>query len=374
MHVGLNAQLLSLAENYRGAGISWYIYNLLRQLPGMDSPHQFSVFLNERRYVDKGMSLRYTSWPTQRPLARIMWEQLLLPAQLRRQRVDLLHAMAFAGPLLFQGPMVVTVYDLSFLRFPQAFRPWNRWYLSQFTRWSARRARHVIAISESTRQDVIDFLGVPADRVTVVYCGADPMFRSLPPEQIGEYRRQHNLPDQFVLFLGTLEPRKNLDRLLRAYAEWRKVDPRAPHLVIAGAQGWYYHAVLNLVHGLGLEESVIFLGYVAREDLPLLYNNAHMFVYPSLFEGFGLPVLEAMACGVPVITSNVSSLPEVAGEAAVLVDPTSTDQLRESLVSLWRDSDRRRELAAQGGRQASRFTWKRTAEQTLSVYERAMDT
>jgi glycosyltransferase involved in cell wall biosynthesis len=372
MHVGLNAQLLSLAENYRGAGISWYIYNLLRQLPRIDPSNRFSVFLNERQYVDERVDLHYTRWPAQQPLARIVWEQLILPAQLRRQKVDLIHAMAFAGPLLFNGPMVVTVYDLSFLRFPRAFRPWNRWYLSQFTRWSAHRARHVIAISESTRQDVINFLGMPSDRVEVVYCGADPLFHSLPPEQIQAFRKQHNLPDKFVLFLGTLEPRKNLDRLLRAYAGWWQMDPDAPYLVIAGAQGWYYDAVLSLVHSLGVAERVIFLGYVPREDLPLLYNSADMFVYPSLFEGFGLPVLEAMACGVPVITSNVSSLPEVAGEAAVLIDPTDTDELRESLLSLWRDSDQRRNLAARGKKQASHFTWERAAEQTVSIYERAM--
>ena len=372
MHVGLNAQLLSLAANYRGAGISWYIYNLLRQLPTTGPSHRFSAFLNERQYVDDRMSLHYASWPTQRPLARIVWEQMVLPAQLRRQKVDLLHSLAFAGPLMFRGPMVLTIYDLSFLRFPQAFRPWNRWYLSNFTRWSAHQARRIIAISESTRQDVIDLLGVPADKVDVVYCGADSMFRRLPPAQKERYRRERNLPEQFVLFLGTLEPRKNLERLLRAYAEWRQVDSSAPSLVIAGAQGWYYDAVLNLVHALGLQDAVLFLGYVPKEDLPLLYNNAQMFVYPSLFEGFGLPVLEAMACGVPVITADASSLPEVAGEAAVLVDPTSVEELSMALGSLWTDPDRRRDLAEKGIRQSSRFNWRRTAEETLSVYERAL--
>jgi glycosyltransferase involved in cell wall biosynthesis len=374
MHIGLNAHLLSLGENYRGAGISWYIFNLLRQLAEVETPHELSVYLGERRFKDESgmLSLRYSRWSTQNPLARIVWEQTILPWELQRTQVDLLHAMAFAGPILSHVPMVVTIYDLSFLRFPEAFRPFNRWYLSQFTKLSARRARRLIAISESTRRDVVRYFGVPEDQVDVVYCGVDPWFRPLEAEQQERFRRAYALPDKYILFLGTLEPRKNLDRLVSAYSHWCRAESGVPPLVIAGARGWYYQTVLDLVRTLGLEDMVVLLGYVPQQDLPSLYSSAQMFVYPSLFEGFGLPVLEAMAAGVPVITSNVSSLPEVAGDAGVLVDPTDVEGLAAAIGSLWRDPDRRRSLSSAGIEQASRFSWSDAAQKTMSVYERAM--
>jgi glycosyltransferase involved in cell wall biosynthesis len=372
MHIGLNAHLLSLSRNYRGAGINSYIYYLLKNLGQLDSGHRYSVFLSEHRFADARLRLYYTPWPTHRPVVRILWEQLMQPIALHRREVDLLHAMAFVGPLVTPCPFVVTIYDLSFLHCPDAFRPWNRWYLSTFTALSVRRARRVIVISKSTKRDVVDMLSVPPDRVDVVYCGVDEIFHPLPAAEVANFRHERALPDRFILFLGTLEPRKNVQKLIRAYSRWRKVEPGIPKLVVAGGKGWYYDRIFDEVESLGLTGEVIFPGYVMQEDLPWWYSAADLFVYPSRFEGFGMPVLEAMACGTPVVTTNVAALPEVAGDAALLVDPDDETQLVEVMRQALRDEALRQEMRAKGLAQAAGFTWARTARQTADTYDRAL--
>ncbi len=373
MHVGLNAQLLTLKQNYRGAGINAYIFHLLRTIGELDLPHYFTVFLGERGFRHENLDLRYTSWPTYHPWVRIIWEQVALPVLLRGVGADILHAMAFVIPLMIHCPSVVTIYDLSFLHYPQAFRPFNRWYLSHFTPPSVRKARRVIAISESTRQDVIREFHVPAERVDVVHCGVDPSFRPLPTNKVENFRQEHQLTEPFVLFVGTLEPRKNVELLIRAYARWRAKSTRAPKLVIAGAKGWYFETIFRTVTKLGLDGDVLFPGYIAAEQLPLWYNAATLFVYPSIFEGFGLPVLEAMACGTPVVCSNVSSLPEVAGDAAMLVSPNDETELAEAMNTVWESPTLRCEMVERGFARARALTWARAAMQTVQTYERALE-
>lgn len=372
-HVGLNAHLLSLSQSYRGAGISWYIYNLLKQLPQMAAPDFcYSAFLHDAAFVGQapGLNLHFSRLPTNRPIVRIFWEQVLQPLALRQAGVNLLHAMAFVAPLAAPCPFVVTVYDLSFMRYPEAFRPFNRWYLSHFTANTVKQARAVITISESTRQDVINLLGAPPDKVHTIYCGVDAEFKPLPPEQVAAFRASRQLPDKFILFLGTLEPRKNVDGLISAYAQWRQQDPNALPLVIAGGKGWYYRHIFEKVEQLNLTDSIRFPGYVPQDELPLWYNAATIFVYPSHFEGFGLPVLEAMACGTPVITSTAASLPEVAGRqgAARLVDSNDMAGLTTALADLGGNKELQMDMSGLGIERAARFSWRKTAQQTLALY------
>jgi glycosyltransferase involved in cell wall biosynthesis len=293
---------------------------------------------------------------------------------LRRAGVDLLHALAFVAPLAAPCPFIITVYDLSFIRYPEAFRPLNRWYLSRFTAHSVKRAGAIITISESTRQDVIKLLGAPPERVHTVYCGVDQEFRPLSEAKIAAFKVARQLPDTFILFLGTLEPRKNVEGLIRAYARWRQQAPGAPPLFLAGGKGWYYTTIFQLVEALNLTDHVHFPGYVPQEELPLWYNAATLFIYPSHFEGFGLPVLEAMACGTPVITSTVSSLPEVAGSdgAAYLVHPADTEALANSLAELMNQPDRRKSMSVLGQQRAAEFRWKKTAQETVAVYRKVL--
>ncbi|NJN99203.1 MAG: glycosyltransferase family 4 protein [Anaerolineales bacterium] len=374
MHIGLNAHLLSLSQSYRGAGISWYIFNLLKNLAGASPDFCYSAFLSEPAFQEPALALHLSRLPTQRPAARILWEQFIQPLALRQARVDMLHALAFVAPLATPCPFVVTVYDLSFLRYPDAFRPFNRWYLREFTARSVKRARAIIAISESTRQDVINWLGAPPERVHTVYCGVDEAFRPLPAAEVAAFKAAKRLPDTFVLFLGTLEPRKNVDGLIRAYACWRKQEPDVPPLVIAGGKGWYYNHIFSLVESLNLTERVRFTDYVPQSELPLWYNAASLFVYPSHFEGFGLPVLEAMACGTPVITSTVSSLPEVTGNtgAARLVNPADADALAAAMREVMADTDLRAAMSQQALIRANYFSWDKTAHETVEVYKKAI--
>jgi glycosyltransferase involved in cell wall biosynthesis len=291
--------------------------------------------------------------------------------------MDLLHGLAYAAPLASGCPTVVSVHDLSFLRYPGAFRPFNRSYLSLVTRASARRAACVITASESTRQDIVSLIGVPEDRVAVVPDGVAPEFHPASPDETTSFRQRAGLPERYILFLGTLEPRKNLVRLLEAYALLRSWDreanrataaPSLPPLVIAGGKGWSYQEIFDRVTGLGLADQVIFPGFVAAEDLPWWYRGAEIFVYPSLFEGFGLPVLEAMASGTPTITSNASSLPEVAGDGAILVNPEDTQQIAEAMQRVLTTPSLAAELRAAGIRRAAGFSWERTAAKTREVY------
>jgi glycosyltransferase involved in cell wall biosynthesis len=374
LHVGLNAHLLSLQKSYRGAGINWYIYNLLRHLPQVAGHYRYTAFLSESRFSpEPPLAVCRSRLPTARAPVRIFWEQAIQPAALRRAEVDLLHAMAFVSPLLAPCPAVVTVYDLSFLRFPERFHPLKRLYLRLFTQWSVRRARRVIAISESTQQDVVRLLGKPADWVDVVPCGVDRRFKPQTPAAVRAFRQQQGLPERFILFLGTLEPRKNIVLLLKAYAQLvaRSGDP-PPKLIIAGGKGWFCQEIFAAVEQLDLANRVIFPGYVPEEEKPLWYSAAEIFIYPSLFEGFGLPPLEAMACGTPVIVSDTSSLPEVVGDAGLKVPPTDATALAEAMATLLHHPATRAEWRERGLKQAARFSWLDTARQTVHVYERAL--
>ncbi|HNS51265.1 MAG TPA: glycosyltransferase family 1 protein [Anaerolineae bacterium] len=370
LHVALNAHLLSLAASYRSAGISWYAQNLLRELPAIDPHIRYTVFLNEKRYQGApGLHLRHTHLPAHQPLVRIFWEQCVQPWALVREGADLLHALALVGPVAGTRPMVLTIHDLSFLHYPQNFHAGKRLYLRLFTKWSVQRAQRVIAISESTRRDILDRYGVPEGKVDRIYYGVDPIFRPLPSDRVVEFRARQRLPDRFLLFVGTLEPRKNVTRLIEAYALLPK---GRPPLYIVGGKGWLYDEVFARVEALHLDRAVHFAGHVPGQELPWWYNAAELLVYPSLYEGFGLPPLEAMACGTPVITSGVSSLPEVVGSAGITIDPTDAGALTAAMVRVLAEEEMRRAMKAAGLEQARAFSWQRAAGETVTSYRRAL--
>ncbi len=377
--VGLNAHLLALSQTYRGAGINNYIEQLLRHLPGADGGFAYTAYLHDERFrAPTGMAVCRSRWDTARPWRRIAWEQTRLAVL--SASLDLLHGLAYATPLAARCPTVVTVHDLSFLRFPETLRPFNRYYLGLMTRAATRRAVRVIADSESTRQDVIALCGVPADRVITVHIGVAKQFCPAGPDAVADFRRRpgpcselaDGLPEHFILFVGTLEPRKNLVRLIEAYAGWRQAADRPAKLVIAGGKGWYYERIFARVQELGLTGEVIFPGYLPAAALPWWYRAADLFVYPSVFEGFGLPVLEAMACGTPVITSSASSLPEVAGKAALLVNPDDTGAWANAISRVLAEPAFAAELREAGLQQAARFSWQQTAADTVAVYRAAL--
>ncbi len=374
MRIGINAHKLSFEAGFRQAGTSRYIEALLQQLPRLMPDDELVVYTGAvpGEWVERfpaGIVWKQARFPTSWPPARIFWEQSAGLGLGRREKLDVLHSPLNISPVVTGAPTVVTVHDIAFERFPDHYPASQTRYLSTLTRISARRATRVIAVSDATRRDLIEFYGIPDQRIAVVDNGIDEFFRVPPAESSEAFRCQHGLPGQFLLFVGTLQPRKNLEGLLQAYALIaRKLD--WPLVVIGGA-GWLHSPIQRTVRRLGLANRVRFEGYVDAIELPGWYAAATIFTFPSHYEGFGLPVLEAMACGTPVITSTTSSLPEVAGDSAVLVNPSSPTQIAHAILELAENDGRRRELAERGLRRAAGYSWERTARETLDVYRRA---
>lgn len=371
-HIALNAHLLSGAASYRTAGIHGYLFNTLSHLPGVDPDLAYTLFVGKGQLpVSPKWAVRRSFLPTDNPGLRIVWEQVLAPLELARIRPDLLHGMAFALPLLWRGPSVVTIFDLSFLRYPQRLSSGRRYYLQAMTRASAHHARRVIAISESGRSEICALLGVSPEKVDVALPGVTQDFYPLPVDRVSRFRTEHRLPERFILYVGTIEPRKNLDTLLSAYAQIP--ERKDVKLVLAGGKGWQSERLSALIEELGLAQDVIAAGYVSNDALPLWYNASEVFVYPSVYEGFGMPVLEAMACGRPTIVSNSSSLPEVVGSSGVLVPPTDIAAWADALSALLADPALRVALSDQSQKRARQFRWENTARATVETYHKALD-
>lgn len=374
MRIGINAQLLALNRSYRHAGASRYIYHLIENLQAVDQRNHYTVFTGSQRAREAfpqtfNFDFALTALPTIRPPVRIAWEQFLQPVELGRRRIDMLHSTLNVLPLACPCARVVTIHDVAFLLHPQRFKASKRTYLRNLTRLSVRQANAVIVDAASTKADLVNILGAREEKIVVVPLAPDDDFRPLTSkEALRPFREKYGLPERIILYVGTIEPRKNLLYLIQAYAAIK--DRVEAKLVIAGGKGWFYAEVFKLVQDLKLEQDVIFPGYVPDEELPLWYNAATVFVYPSLYEGFGLPPLEAMACGVPVITSNTSSLPEVVGSAGITIDPTDVEQLSVAMAQVLENEELRSSLRQRGLEQAATFSWEKTARRTLEVYRR----
>jgi len=373
----INALLLTSGHDYRNAGISGYSRELLSLLPAFCHEAKdmlFWAFVSDPAYQPPpGILVHRPNWSTRRPVPRILWEQTLQTHVIQKLNGDLYHGLAFAAPLAAEVPTVITVHDLSFLRYPQTFSSWQRRYLSWVTRESAQRAAAIIAVSESTKNDVVQRLGVPEERVHAIYNGISDRFKPLPAAEIERWRQQNGLPERFIFYLGTLQPRKNVTTLIKAYAQWRQQSGiQDVPLMLAGARGWGYKALFSLVTALHLGDAVRFTGFLPDEELPYWYNAATLFAYPSLYEGFGLPVAEAMACGTPVIAADASALPEVVGEAGLLLPPQDIDAWADALQRVLLDDEEAARLAHAGRQRSLAFSWVRTVRETIGVYRQIL--
>lgn len=380
MKIAINAQLLSTDSSYRGAGVSNYSRHLLTALGALTTEAAYSdlaltAYVNAPDFVAEGISLKRSRLPLHRPLARIAWEQSVLPLRLRLQRPALIHGFVNVLPLATTVPGVVTVHDLSFVRTPELLPAAKRWYLTQLCRASVAKARQVIAVSRQTADDLLHYFGVPAAKVHVIHNGIAPHFTPQPALAIHSLRRRHNLPERFFLYVGTLEPRKNLPLLIRAYARWRKQAAPANQeikLVLAGGKGWFYNEIFRLVTALELTDQILFPGFVPDAELATWYSAALAFIYPSQLEGFGLPVLEAMACGTPVLCSQIPSLCEITGDQALHFPVADPEVGEETLVDLLQqvvtDSALMTVLRNDGLAHAANFSWRRTALATAELY------
>jgi glycosyltransferase involved in cell wall biosynthesis len=365
----------------QGGGIGRYTRNLIRALAELDRDTQYTLFAAGGWGEGDGLggwpdNYRVRSVPLSDRWTTILWQRLRLPVpiQVITGPLNLFHSPDFVLPPVGRTPAILTVHDLSFLRVPQFFVPGFCRYLEGAVSRAVGRARHVLADSESTRRDLIELLAVAPERVTVIYPGVEPRFRPIQDAAVlDRVRARYSLPERFILGLGTLQPRKNFDGLMEAFGRLLAARGDEPeiaglHLVIAGGKGWMYEDTLALPERLGLGTKVHFLGFVDDADLPALYNLAAVLAFPSWYEGFGIPVLEAMACGTLVVAADNSSLPEVVGEAALMVDAAGTDALAEALARLVLDSTVRERLVSAGRKQAQLFTWPAAAQQLLATY------
>jgi glycosyltransferase involved in cell wall biosynthesis len=409
MKIGVDITVLYVA----GAGVFYYRYNLIKAMLARPASHEFVLLdyfpvegdwvrqdpveverlLGDRTEVRRVRAPKYRKlahvslvhrWRLMRlahlvdRLARPAWQAWIKWEGHRRlgaymKEVDVFHSSDVFQCALPWAKNVVTIHDLTSILFPDYHTAQVRESQAKKLRFAQTRADAIITVSESAKQDTVKYLGIDPSRVHVVHNGVAPSFRPLPDTVVKESLSAVALePQSYMLHVGTIEPRKNLVRLLQAYGQAKRRQglsmSKMPKLVQVGMKGWKYDEVFDQVSGLGLDEDVVFLGRVDSGLLPALYNGARLFVYPSLYEGFGLPVLEAMACGTPVVTSNTSSLPEVTGDAAILTDPYDVSQLAEAIEQLLVDRDLASLLQQRGLERAQQFTWESTAQKTLEVY------
>lgn len=368
MRIAISAHSLSR----RQTGVEVYLDRLLRHLPteGGDDYHVFSN-ADPTPWRRPGLRFEPSKLPTSSAATKVLWEQCYLPLLLQRRGIRCAHAPLFVVPWLSEARWIVTIHDLTFFRFPETCAGWRARYQRLMVPLSVRKSARIITDSEAVRRDLIEVLGAPADKTRVVPLGVDAEFfhHCSAPEQEALCRRL-GLALPFVLYVGTLEPRKNLPLLLRAFRN-AVTEARLPHaLVLAGRPGWGAAAVEAEIERCELGDRVLRLGYVDGEDLPALYSAASAVALPSVYEGFGLTALEAMACEAPVLCSDRASLPEVVGDAARLIDASDEAAWTAALIETLGqgDPDERRERTARGRARALRFTWEETARQTRRVY------
>ncbi len=356
------------------AGSARYSVEVARELsrmPGIDlrlltlfAPEVIAARAQERGYPEA----QTMPSPLPRQLHYWLWNMAGLPGPFTKAMAgaDIVHTPVLLVPPKKQTPLIVTVFDLTFLLFPQHHTRYVRLLMASGLRRAVKEADAFLAISENTKRDLVRLSGVSADRVHVTPLAADARFA---PTQDSKMLARYGIKAPYALYVGTLEPRKNISMLLRAFAA---LDDRETTLVLAGAKGWMYDEMFATLEQLHLRERVKTIGFVANEDLPALYSQAQVFVYPSLFEGFGLPILEAMQCGTPVITTNVSSIPEVAGEAAILLAPDDIAGLTQALRRVLSEPGLHEDMRGRSLAQAARFSWRHTAELTAEVYRCAL--
>jgi len=369
MHIAIDGHTIGTQL----AGNVTYITGLLEGLASIDKENHYTLYVfredAEQRYRGRWPNVNVRRLNTGRGrIARYLWS---FREPLREDKPDIFFAQ-FNAPPRIKCKLVTAIHDLSFEHLPETFR-WHEAARMRFAiRRTAVRSDHIVACSEYSRQDVLQTYSLPQDRVTAIHLAAAPSLRSeMDPERLDTIRAKYGLPSDFILGLGSIQPRKNLKRLIEAYAKLAETSD-VPKLVLAGKRAWLYVDSVDAAAEHGVGDRVIFTGFVPQEELAALYSAAKIFVYPSFFEGFGLPPLEAMQCGTPVITGDKTSLPEVVGDAGLMVDPFDLTAIANAMHRLLTDGQLRADLSARGIDRATKFSWTKTARQTLSVFEKVM--
>lgn len=373
MKIGINALYLIPG---RVGGSEIYLRRLISALSRVDGENEYIVFTNRENSgtFEMGPNFREHHCPVRALIRphRIAWEQLVLPYRVREHRLDVLHSPGFVAPFYCPCPSVVTILDLIYMEFPETFPVLARFWMHFLVKHSARRASALITLSGYSRDEILWALDVPSSKVEVVYMGGgEKRGREISREEAEPVLKKYGISRRYILTVAAAHPHKNLLRLIQAYYQLRKSDPGNQLVVVGVMHGRHFSRLSDQVRRLDLEDSVVFTGWVPEEEKEIIYSRARMVAFPSLLEGFGLPILEAMRLGLPVACSDVPSLKEVAGEAAYFFNPYSIEEISRALSACLDDEELRKKLFEKGLVQSSRFTWEKTARDTLRMYERA---
>ncbi|MBU4349100.1 glycosyltransferase family 4 protein [bacterium] len=368
-------------------GIENYIFNLCKNFPLVDKENEYVLFANSFGHYEslktaaeevgvrnyQNMSAKISRVPG--TFFKLLWKYVHAPSAERLVGgIDIFHASDRLDPPLKKAKLVVTIYDLTPIKFKEFFTEKAARYFAEYFKSVIPKADMVVAISQCTKNDILEYFDIAEDRIQVTPLAANDNYkRILDKEVIDGIKEKYGIDKNYVLFVGTLEPRKNIANLVRAYSILPDYLKRDHLLVICGKKGEYYEEIFKTVEKLGLEDKVIFTGYVPDKDIPLLMNGAEIFVYPTFYEGFGLPLIEAMACGTPVISSNISSIPEVIGNAGILINPNDVEELNDAILKLLTSETLKNQLSKKGLKQARKFSWKTTAKKTVEIYNKIGD-
>ncbi|MEO7046915.1 MAG: glycosyltransferase family 1 protein [Ferruginibacter sp.] len=367
MVIGIDANEANVDSR---VGISEFAYQILNKLYEFrredKNEYEFIIYLKAKPLSHLPKETSWWKYTIIRPSR--LWTQIGLPIHLltTSEKPDVFLTLTHYGPRFSRIPTIVSVMDLSFLHFPQTFKKNDLYQLTKWTEYSVRKAKKIITISNSSKDDIIKYYKVPSEKVNVVYLGLKNLAMNEPSEkELSEF----GVNKKFILFVGTLQPRKNISRLIESFAKLPQDIKSDYQLVIIGKKGWLFEEILEAPEKFGVSESVVFLDYVSDIDLPNFYKKAEIFVLPSLYEGFGLPILEAMRYGCPVIASNVSSLPEAGGDAALYFEPENTNDIKNIIEKVLTDNALREKMIVRGREHYKKFTWEKAAKQVLSTIE-----
>lgn len=365
MKIGLEGERANLPNP---TGVEMYASELINNLARLDQRNEYTLYFRTKPlarfdYLPKNFVTRLIPFPK-------FWTQTRLALELILHPVDVFMLPIQALPFFHPRKSVITVHDLAYEFFPEAFGGFMGFYLRLTTRFGVRAAKKILAVSQSTKNDIVKVYGINPDKIVVTPLGVDPRFKPLPYDEVQSVLDKFGLSyKKYILFCGTMQPRKNISKLVDAYLKLKKEYRVEEKLVIAGGKGWLWEPIMKKIEDAGEKDSIKYLGYVDTGDLPALYNGATLLTLPALYEGFGLPPLEAMASGTPVVVSNISSMPEVVGDAGVLVEPSSTESIAEGILKVLMDKNLQMEMSKKGMEQARKFTWEETARKTLEVLE-----
>jgi len=361
------------------AGISRYTRELVKHLLQIDKQNNYQLYsffgskIKEQIENQKVKKIEFSANGRSMRLGFLALRFINLSPDWLVKGIDVFHSTDFAFPAPQRIPSVLTIHDLAFLRFPQYFTWQNKTYMKAIAKFSAKQAKAIIAVSEATKVDIVNFLGVKEDKVQVIHSGIGDIKRAIDADII-QVKQKYNLPQNYGLFVGTIEPRKNISLVLKAISRLKKEQNKLDwQFVITGGKGWLYKEIFDLVKDLNISKYIRFIGFVPDKELPALYTGAKFFVYPSIYEGFGFPPLEAMSCGTPVIYANTPALVEMIGKAGLCVNPYNDEELAIAITKILSDDEITQKLSVSGLERAKTFSWAKTAKKTLNVYNKVAE-